>query len=91
VYESGCTNWDTADVYLDSEELLGKWYASLVLPESPVSDLQIRFTRTGKRSEIFLGTKFGHLQQGVDGSPEYMRKAITQSLQRLQSTHVALY
>lgn len=26
VYERGCTNWDTADVYGDSEELLGKWY-----------------------------------------------------------------
>lgn len=25
VYERGCTNWDTADVYGDSEELLGKW------------------------------------------------------------------
>lgn len=25
VYESGCLNWDTADVYGDSEELLGKW------------------------------------------------------------------
>ena len=26
VYESGCTNWDTADVYGDSEELIGNWY-----------------------------------------------------------------
>jgi aryl-alcohol dehydrogenase-like predicted oxidoreductase len=27
VYESGCTIWDTADVYGDSEELIGNWYA----------------------------------------------------------------
>lgn len=25
VYESGCTSWDTADAYGDSEELIGKW------------------------------------------------------------------
>ena len=26
LYASGCWFWDTADVYGDSEELLGKWY-----------------------------------------------------------------
>ncbi|KIY71327.1 Aldo keto reductase [Cylindrobasidium torrendii FP15055 ss-10] len=26
-YEAGCRHWDTADVYGDSEELLGKWFA----------------------------------------------------------------
>ncbi|EPT05714.1 hypothetical protein FOMPIDRAFT_86794 [Fomitopsis schrenkii] len=26
VYASGCTFWDTADVYADPEELLGKWF-----------------------------------------------------------------
>ncbi|ORX89647.1 Aldo/keto reductase [Basidiobolus meristosporus CBS 931.73] len=26
LYESGCTNWDTADIYGDSEDLLGKWF-----------------------------------------------------------------
>lgn len=25
--EAGCTNWDSANIYGDSEELLGKWYA----------------------------------------------------------------
>ncbi len=25
VYAAGCTNWDTADVYGDSEELIGRW------------------------------------------------------------------
>ena len=24
--EEGCTNWDSSDVYGDSEDLLGKWY-----------------------------------------------------------------
>ncbi len=26
-YELGATNWDSADVYLDSEDLVGKWFA----------------------------------------------------------------
>jgi aryl-alcohol dehydrogenase-like predicted oxidoreductase len=25
LYESGCRFWDTANVYGDSEELLGRW------------------------------------------------------------------
>ncbi len=25
-YELGATNWDTADMYLDSEDLVGKWF-----------------------------------------------------------------
>ncbi|KAH9480933.1 Aldo-keto reductase str7 [Psilocybe cubensis] len=52
--EMGCTNWDTAAMYNDSEELLGKW-----------------FKRTGKRSQIFLATKFGITPQGPNGKPEY--------------------
>lgn len=27
VYAAGCTFWDTADVYQDSEDLIGKWWA----------------------------------------------------------------
>lgn len=25
LYARGCTNWDSANVYLDSEDLIGKW------------------------------------------------------------------
>jgi aryl-alcohol dehydrogenase-like predicted oxidoreductase len=25
VYESGCRNWDTADVYADNEDIIGEW------------------------------------------------------------------
>jgi aryl-alcohol dehydrogenase-like predicted oxidoreductase len=25
LYESGCTNWDTADCYNDSERIIGQW------------------------------------------------------------------
>ena len=78
MYESGCTLWDTANVYGDSEELLGKWFA-----------------RTGKRSEIFLATKFGtRIEGGVvgtDGSPEYMRQCFETSLRRMGTDYVDLY
>lgn len=54
----------SADVYNDSEELLGKW-----------------FKRTGKRSDIFLATKFGFTKEhSIRGDPEYVRERINSSL-----------
>ncbi|EKM51940.1 uncharacterized protein PHACADRAFT_101731 [Phanerochaete carnosa HHB-10118-sp] len=75
VYEYGCTNWDTADVYGDNEELLGKWFA-----------------RTGKRSEIFLATKFGvnFETNTVNGSPEYVHERLGRSLRLLGTDYVDL-
>ena len=69
-------------MYGDSEELLGKW-----------------FKRTGKRSEIFLATKFGFRTGGswednafrIDGTPEYTREAIDNSLKRLGVDYVDLW
>lgn len=29
LYASGCTMWDSANVYGDSEDLIGKWYVLL--------------------------------------------------------------
>ena len=46
VYESGCTFWDTADVYGDNEELIGKWcaYTSLnLLSHSSASPCPTRY------------------------------------------------
>jgi len=79
VYERGCTNWDTADVYGtgDNEKLIAKW-----------------FKRTGKRSEIFLATKFGFDFMGskiIDGDPAYVPKALQNSLDRLEVDYVDLY
>ncbi|KAI0824882.1 Aldo/keto reductase [Trametes gibbosa] len=77
-YESGCTNWDTADTYNDSELSIGKW-----------------FKRTGKRSEIFLATKFGMAAgipgRAVCGDPEYVPKALERSLTRLGVDYVDLW
>ena len=54
-----------------------------------------RFKKTGKRSEIFLATKFG-LGHGdpskiLRGDPEYVHEALNKSLSRLGVDYVDLY
>ncbi|KAK0486611.1 NADP-dependent oxidoreductase domain-containing protein [Armillaria novae-zelandiae] len=73
-YEKGCRHWDSADVYSDSELLLGKW-----------------FKRTGKRSEIFLTSKFGITMNGPRGDPEYVKQQCAKSLERLGVDYIDLY
>ncbi|KAK3689339.1 NADP-dependent oxidoreductase domain-containing protein [Podospora appendiculata] len=84
-WASGCTTWDTADIYGDNELLVGKWFK--LHPE--------------RRADIFLATKFaiqalsinpdGTAQFNVDTTPEYTRKACEASLQRLGVESVDLY
>ncbi|TRX96879.1 hypothetical protein FHL15_002185 [Xylaria flabelliformis] len=79
-WELGCTNWDTADVYGDSEDTIGKWFK--LHPE--------------RRAGIFLATKFGLKPDGagglvVDSSPEYCRQSIESSLKRLGVDQIDLY
>ena len=96
--EEGCTFWDTADLYGDNEELVGKWLVLSTFPHrsclltvlSPFG----RFKRTGKRDQIFLATKFGFVpgQSGVvDGRPEYVKTAAELSLKKLGVDVVDLY
>ncbi|TKA27214.1 hypothetical protein B0A50_04551 [Salinomyces thailandicus] len=78
-YESGELFWDSADMYMDSEDLLGRWFKA----------------NPGKREHIFLATKFANrMEDGkrwVDSSPEYCREACERSLQRLGVSHIDLY
>lgn len=73
LYASGEHFWDSADMYQDSEDLLGKWFQAN--PE--------------KRDHIFLATKFANCvnpedgSRYVDSSPEYARRACEKSLKRL--------
>jgi aryl-alcohol dehydrogenase-like predicted oxidoreductase len=77
--EVGVTLFDTADVYGDggkSEEFLGE-------------------ALKGRRERVVLATKFGH-PSGVDfgvprGSREHIRRALDESLRRLQTDWVDLY
>ncbi|KAJ3527971.1 hypothetical protein NM208_g10441 [Fusarium decemcellulare] len=78
-WELGCTNWDTADIYGDSEDLIGKWLK--LHPE--------------RRQDIFLATKFGLRFADGDikrnSSPEYARECIEKSLKRLGVEQIDLY
>ena len=52
--------------------------------------LWCRFKRTGKRNEIFLATKFGLTgdpARRVNGEPEYAKKCLERSLERLQGAY----
>jgi len=51
----------------------------------------------GRRERVIIATKFGNVRDeqgnslGIDGSPEYVRKACDASLQRLGVDHIDLY
>jgi aryl-alcohol dehydrogenase-like predicted oxidoreductase len=51
----------------------------------------------GRRDDVVLATKFGNVRDeqgnslGIDGSPEYVRKACDASLRRLGTDHIDLY
>lgn len=76
----GVTLLDTADMYgpFTNEELLGRAIA-------------------GRRDEVQLATKFGNerladgTRLGINGRPDYVRRACDASLQRLGVDHIDLY
>ncbi|KAF8312869.1 Aldo/keto reductase [Clavulina sp. PMI_390] len=78
LWELGQTNWDTAHMYGDAEELIGKWLAKH--PE--------------RRPEIFLATKFGVQlvpHTAIRGDPEFVKEQLATSLKRLQTDYIDLY
>ena len=78
--DRGVTFFDTADIYGmgDNEELLGP----ILRPH---------------RDRIVIATKFGNeftgerKRLGVNGRPEYVKRACESSLKRLQTDHIDLY
>jgi len=75
-YEAGEHFWDSAAMYGDNEELIGKWFKRH--PEA--------------REKIFLATKFAMNEQGqVDGSPKFVRASIQKALKRLDLPFVDLF
>ena len=81
VFDSGCRNWDSADMYGDSEDLLGRWFKK----------------NPGKREQIFLATKFANYvdpetgERSIKNEPEYIQSAIEKSLKRLGVEQIDLY
>jgi len=83
--DAGLNFVDTADVYSrwvpgnkggESETILGKWFA-----------------KTGKRKDVILATKVGN-EMGADKkglSAAYIRQAVEDSLQRLQTDYIDIY
>ncbi|KAF8187597.1 NADP-dependent oxidoreductase domain-containing protein [Mycena galopus ATCC 62051] len=74
-HAAGCTFWDTADVYGDSEELIGKWFKRT----GKRGDIFL-CSKFG-----FLPTV------GIDGSPAYVKTATESSLKRLDVDCIDLY
>ncbi|EOD47537.1 putative aldo-keto reductase putative protein [Neofusicoccum parvum UCRNP2] len=80
-YELGERHWDSADMYGDNEDLLGKWFAA----------------NPDKRASVFLATKFANKldpatgTRSIDSSPEYAKEALASSLRRLGLPSVDLY
>ena len=79
-YRSGEHFWDSADVYGDSEDLLGRWLSA----------------NPDKRDSIFLATKFGNVVGAdgsvqVRGDPQYVKEACDRSLRRLGIETIDLY
>lgn len=78
--DAGITFWDTSDVYG---------------PHTNEQLLGQWFTKTGRRKEITLATKFGisisEKGIGIDGSAAYVKKACNDSLKRLQTDYIDLY
>jgi aryl-alcohol dehydrogenase-like predicted oxidoreductase len=78
--ELGVNFLDTADMYgpFTNEKLVGKAIA-------------------GRRDQVVLATKFGNERNedgsyvGINGSPDYVRKACDASLERLGVDHIDLY
>lgn len=78
VYESGCTNWDSADVYGDSEDLAGKWFKRSGKRNEIflATKFANRALPDGKRE--------------TNSTPEYAKEACEKSLKRLGVDHIDL-
>ncbi|KAJ7300908.1 Aldo/keto reductase [Mycena albidolilacea] len=74
-HAAGSTFWDTADVYGDSEELLGKWFKRTGKRADIFLASKFGFTPS----------------YSLDGSPEYVRKAAESSLKKLGVDYIDLY
>jgi aryl-alcohol dehydrogenase-like predicted oxidoreductase len=77
-YELGQTNWDSADIYGDSEDLIGRWFARTGKRDEIF--LATKFANVMRPGEWV-----------IDSSPEYLKNAIEKSLKRLGIKTIDLY
>ncbi|KAJ7687733.1 Aldo/keto reductase [Mycena rosella] len=76
-YAAGCTMWDTADIYMDSEDLIGKWFKRTGKRDDIFLATKFGFVAMTGRV--------------IDGSPEYARLSVEKSLKRLGVDSIDLY
>lgn len=87
-YSAGVRFWDMADVYADSEEVVGEWVRRAGNDTTTTSSTSNGRGNGGKRENVFLATKVA-LQRQPDGrhsfrsDPEYVLAACENSLRRL--------
>ena len=81
-YELGQTNWDTADLYADSEELVGKWFARTGKRDEIFVATKFASRREGEGKSLKIS---------IDSTPEYARQACEKSLKRLGIKTIDLY
>ncbi|KAI9842621.1 MAG: Aldo-keto reductase str7 [Thelocarpon superellum] len=78
-YELGETFWDSADIYADSEELLGKWFQ-----RTGKRDEIFLATKFGNYVDA-------QGERSVRGDPDYVAQACAKSLRRLGVEQIDLY
>jgi aryl-alcohol dehydrogenase-like predicted oxidoreductase len=79
-YELGETFWDSADIYQDSEDLVGKWFAR--------TGKRNEIFLATKFAHRHIGDEKRRM---VDTSPEYAKEACEKSLKRLGVEYIDLY
>ncbi|CAE6405876.1 unnamed protein product [Rhizoctonia solani] len=79
LFELGCTHWDTANVYGDSEELIGSWFKRTGQRDKIflATKFGIDFSQPDSPQAI--------------GTPEYAKKCFEESIQKLGVDTVDLY
>lgn len=79
-YELGQTHWDSADVYLDSEDLIGKWFK-----RTGKRDDIFLATKFGANYWLPDGTR------SIRSDPEYVKESCEKSLKRLGIETIDLF
>ncbi|KAJ7670089.1 NADP-dependent oxidoreductase domain-containing protein [Mycena polygramma] len=74
-HAAGCVFWDTADIYGDSEVLIGKWFKRTGKRDDIFLASKFGFTPS----------------HSIDGSPAYLKAAAESSLKKLGVDHIDLY
>ncbi|KFZ10858.1 hypothetical protein V501_05002 [Pseudogymnoascus sp. VKM F-4519 (FW-2642)] len=89
-YELGATFWDTADVYGDSEELIGKWFKRTGKRDEIF--LVTKFGNRVPKEALASGNGIEAMKaRTIDSTPEYCLEACELSLKKLGVDYIDLY